>query len=195
MGYRKYSSITELLQKYYILNKDYIMIPNKTVQKESSGGRNKIDYYVTEECIKRVMINHSRCRNINIETNGIKINNLEIKYIEREITKEQSTVGFIKKALTHLNPIPQYYIKKNEKQCYSIDLYIEKYKIAIECDEDNHNNRDVNAEIEREKFVKNKLNCKFIRFNPDDKDFDITNVINQIIIEIENFKSSAIKQH
>jgi very-short-patch-repair endonuclease len=64
---------------------------------------------------------------------------------------------------------------------YFIDMYMPKYKIAIECDE---NHRDKEADKNRETDIIRKLDCKFIRFNPHEKDFNIFTVINQIFREI-----------
>jgi very-short-patch-repair endonuclease len=90
--------------------------------------------------------------------------------------KEQETVGQITRAFRHTNYKIQYKVDK-----YRIDLYFIDYKIAIECDEFNHKDRDRKYEIERETFIKKKLGCKFIRYNPDDEDFSVFDVINEII--------------
>jgi len=62
---------------------------------------------------------------------------------------------------------------------YRIDLYLKDIGVAIECDELEHRNKQFD-DIEREKYIKNKLKCEFIRFNPYDKDFNIGNIINAI---------------
>ena len=49
---------------------------------------------------------------------------------------------------------------------YKIDAYFPKYKLAIEVDEQGHNDRDIDYEIERQKAIENKLVCEFIRINP-----------------------------
>ena len=64
---------------------------------------------------------------------------------------------------------------------YRIDLYFTEYNIAIEVDELNHKDRDKMYEIKREKYIKEKLSCKFIRFNPDEKNFNIGEVISNIL--------------
>ena len=48
-----------------------------------------------------------------------------------------------------------------------IDLYFPKYKLAVECDENNHQNYEILGEKLRELYIKEKLKCSFIRFNPD----------------------------
>lgn len=63
---------------------------------------------------------------------------------------------------------------------YKIDLYFLEYKLAIECDENNHKNRDSAYEKLRQKQITQKLKCSWIRFNPDADDFDILDVIHDI---------------
>ena len=69
---------------------------------------------------------------------------------------------------------------------YRIDLYFPKHKLAIEVDKKGHTDRDKRKENEREKKIKEKLDCKFIRINPDGKDYyeyvkfgEINNHINE----------------
>ena len=73
---------------------------------------------------------------------------------------------------------------------YRIDLYFAEHKLAIEGDEYDHKNRDINYEIRRQKFIEDQLNCKFIRYNPDAKDFTIESVLNKIFQYIYQKHSS-----
>ena len=50
---------------------------------------------------------------------------------------------------------------------YGIDLYFHNYKLAVEIDEIDHQDRDISREIERQKALEKELGCKFIRINPD----------------------------
>ena len=54
-------------------------------------------------------------------------------------------------------------------------LTIKLQRIAIECDEHNQN------EVERQKAIEKELNCKFLRFNPDDSDFELANLQSDIL--------------
>ena len=56
---------------------------------------------------------------------------------------------------------------------YLIDFYFPKHKLAIEVDELGHKDRDQTKENKRQKDLKEYLDCKFIRINPDEKNFDI----------------------
>ena len=64
---------------------------------------------------------------------------------------------------------------------YRIDLYLPELKIAIECDEEGHAGRDVWDEEFRQKEIEEKLCCRFIRFNPDQSNFNVGTVINEIL--------------
>jgi very-short-patch-repair endonuclease len=69
---------------------------------------------------------------------------------------------------------------------YRIDLYFPDYNLAIECDENNHSDRDPAEERRRQQRITKKINCQWLRYNPDDKDFNIFQVINQIFTIIKS---------
>ena len=72
----------------------------------------------------------------------------------------------------------------------STSLHISK--IAIECDEHGHKRYHLEAEREREQFIKQQLRCTFVRYNPDAPGFNIGDVIQQIIKLIYHQHSKAI---
>ena len=52
-------------------------------------------------------------------------------------------------------------IMKTQQSCgpYRIDLYFPEYRLAVECDENNHDDRDPDYERKRARFIKrNKTN-------------------------------------
>ena len=61
-----------------------------------------------------------------------------------------------------------------------IDTCFPKYKLAIEVDEQGHNDRDIHYEIERQKAIEKKLGCEFIRINPAKENFHIFVAIGKI---------------
>ena len=69
---------------------------------------------------------------------------------------------------------------------YRIDLYFRIYKLAIECDEFDHRDRDIGYEVEPQKHSERLLNCTFVRFNPDAKDFCILEVMSKILVQIKS---------
>ena len=56
---------------------------------------------------------------------------------------------------------------------YRIDAYFLKYKLAIEVDEQGHNDRDIDYEIRRQKALEKELGCEFVRINPAKEGFNI----------------------
>ena len=68
---------------------------------------------------------------------------------------------------------------------YRIDLYFPGCKIAVECDEFGHCERDIEYEVKRQKYIEEKLGCKIIRHNPDAEGFNLFKVINQIFLVIQ----------
>ena len=67
---------------------------------------------------------------------------------------------------------------------YRIDLYFYEQKLAIEIDELDHNDRNTDYEIKRERETKNELNCVYIRTNSDAANLNINELNNQIFKHI-----------
>ncbi len=101
---------------------------------------------------------------------GISVSN------EIDLTKEQQTIRQIRKTFKHLRTIEQYKVGP-----YYIDLYFSDYRIAVECDEDGHRRYAQDVEYKRQNSIERTLNCTFVRYNPDSPNFNIGDVINQII--------------
>ena len=78
---------------------------------------------------------------------------------------------------------------------YRIDLYFIDYKIALECDELQHNvQKNIQTDSKREEVIKNKLNCEFIRFKPFEPDFNIFELIGKIHNRIVECIKSTINE-
>ena len=73
---------------------------------------------------------------------------------------------------------------------YRINAYFPKYKLATEIDEQGHNNRDIDFEIERQKAIKKKLGCEFIRINPPKENFNMFVEIGKI----QNYITKSTKK-
>lgn len=89
--------------------------------------------------------------------------------------KESNFIGSIQIALAWADSKTQ--VKMGD---YSVDLYFPKYKLVVECDENNHRDRDPTKEKERQTYITEKHSCKFYRFDPDKESFDIFVVIGEI---------------
>jgi hypothetical protein len=104
------------------------------------------------------------------------------------LTKEQQTLTSIANTFKTEKFEDQYKIGK-----YYLDLYFPDYKIVVECDENGHADRKPENERERMDFVNKKLNIddsNWIRFNPDEHDFDMSKVIGLIYIKISSIKEN-----
>ncbi len=80
--------------------------------------------------------------------------------------------------------------------CYYIDLYFPEYKILVEVDENGHKDRKPGDERQRMDIVNEILGIddnQWIRFNPDEHDFDITKVIGRIYRKIDEIKHKLSK--
>ena len=104
-------------------------------------------------------------------------------------TKGQTVINSIKDAFEGEDMQTQYSVLS-----YSIDLYFHKYKLAIEVDELGHADRNVNNEIERQRALERKLNCVFIRIDPDAPNFNIFREINKIHRYINKLTEQQTKQ-
>tara|TARA_B110000259_G_C14022343_1_gene403490 strand:- start:2722 stop:3321 length:600 start_codon:yes stop_codon:yes gene_type:complete len=142
-------------------------------KKKSTGGRPKIGMLITQECCDTVF-----CISLNSKRNldNYQYKTTSVKVLKHIPCKEHLTIGFISKALRVFQPKSQFWIFK-----YKIDLYFPVQRLAVECDEFGHKDRDIGNELERQKNIENELNCTFIRFNPDSQGFLIENIINKIL--------------
>ncbi len=157
------------LKKNYKENVHYIIETNKYNNTGKYGGHNKIDYLLTEEAFE-LLKNSFNLRNkyiVNVIDN--------VKQINLCMPIENQTIGFIENSYKGiLNIQRQFIIGK-----YRADLYFIDYKLIVECDEFNHTDRDEIKEKIREEYILS-LGNKIIRYNPNQKDFDLSNVLREI---------------
>ena len=59
-------------------------------------------------------------------------------------------------------------------------MHVPKYKLAIEADKLGYYRRDLKSEIKRQKRIKEKLGCKFVRIDPSRENFDIVDEFSRI---------------
>ena len=76
--------------------------------------------------------------------------------------KEHDIMKVIEK--TTLEPLRDTFERENIQTDYKflgyeINLYFPDYKLAVEIDEKDHQNRDISREIERQKALEKKLGC------------------------------------
>jgi very-short-patch-repair endonuclease len=170
---KKKDNLVHHLKKNYKENVHYI-IANSVIKnldkKEQRGGHNKIIYMLSEEAFE-LLKNSFNLRNryiVNLSDNVKCINSIGMCI-------ESQTIGFIENAYSGaLNVKRQYIFGK-----YRADLYFIDHKLVIECDENNHDDRDPTEEKVRENYI-TSLGNTIIRFNPNESEFDLSNVMRNI---------------
>ena len=95
--------------------------------------------------------------------------------------KEQDTLGQIMQASNGEDMIHRFSVGKCR-----IELYFPRYNLAIESDEFDHRDRDIEYEVGGQRHIEKLLNCTFVRFNPDAKDFCTLKVVNKIFVQIKS---------
>ena len=129
------------------------------------------DHFLSIDGVKKVVVGTRKPKAIELAKElGIDILSTKI------LSKETETLSYILTVFKGENMKEQYTVDG-----YRIDLYFPSHKLAIECDEFGHKDRDIGYEVTRQKYIETKLACTFIRYNPDAKDFDIFIVINSIM--------------
>ena len=76
---------------------------------------------------------------------------------------------------------------------YEIDIYFHDYKLAVEIDEYNHEDRDISSEVERQQALEKELGCKFIRINLDKDNFNDFKAINNFLGTSKNQIKNQLK--
>ena len=144
-------------------------------------GRPKQMIYLTKNCKHQFTIQWALSSRAEICTDE---NMTEIQYIKRYLPKETEILMFIKRSLESVYPcVTQYGVLG-----YRLDLYFPNQRLAIECDEHGHKDRDAFRDEERQTRIQNYLDCKFIRFNPDSADFCLSSLMSAILVELSGVK-------
>ena len=106
------------------------------------------------------------------------------------MTKKGSFSELLCLVTGYKNFLTQKELQTNMSSDMPNDLYFPEHKLAIEFDEHDHKDRDINYEIRRQKFLEDQLKCKYIRYNPNAKDFTIESVLSKIFQYIYQKHSS-----
>jgi very-short-patch-repair endonuclease len=176
----KKESLVRHLKKNYKENIHYNVVKNipPICRNPSGGGQNKILFMLTENVFELLK------NSFNLRNRYIVNLSETVKYINIGMCIENQTIGFIENAYhSILNVKRQYRIDK-----YRVDLYFIDYKLVVECDENDHIDRDCVSEQVREKFIKSFGN-KIIRYNPNAEAFDLSNVLKEINAVLFSLKS------
>ena len=106
------------------------------------------------------------------------------------LTKEQQTLSAIANAFKTEKIEDQFKIGN-----YYLDMLFPEYRIVVECDENGHADRKPYKERERMDYVNKEFDIDdsyWIRYNPDEYDFDISRVIGRIYNKINEIKDRDV---
>lgn len=148
------------------------------ISKKTNGG-NQTATYITYDGLIKILLKSRKPKSIDM-SNLIGLNRKTQYYVSIE-------TDIIKCILTTFdgnNMKTQYNIGD-----YYIDLYFPEYLLAIECDELHHNNckNKIQDDI-RALQINNTLGCRFIRFNPYEKSFNLFVLLNDIHKHLFEYK-------
>ena len=164
-------NVSEMVRGANIKENERNIFPNKT-----RGGKQK-QIFVTRLGLKKVLASSKKPNAAQLsESLGLGM------CIYTRV--EASHIGNIRKAFKDILSMDEYGVGK-----YNVDLYFPSLNLVIECDQKNHNDYNKQTEKERENYIKDKLGCTFIRFNPDEPGFMIGDVIYKISKFIQTHKS------
>ena len=172
---RAHSSPENIIQKYQMIG-----LVSETKPVHWPNDSQKYHIYINEEGMCELLVGSQQSLAKELaEYMGNKI----IGY--NYVCKEAGTIYTIQKVFEGISMKRQFSIASCR-----IDLYFPEHKLAIKCDEHDHEDRDIDYEIRRQAFSKDQLNCKFIRYNPDAKDFTIESILNKIFQYVYQKRSS-----
>ena len=107
------------------------------------------------------------------------------------LTKEQQTLSAIANTFKTEKIEDQFKVGN-----YYLDMYLPEYKIVVECDENGHSDRKPCDERERMDYINKEFDIDdtyWIRYNPDEYDFDISKVTGRIYNKINLIKKEIVK--
>jgi very-short-patch-repair endonuclease len=133
------------------------------------GGHNRIHMLLTEDAYNLVKNTY------NLKNRYIKKINENCGHVNVVMCIETQTIGFIENSFSEALRLT----RQKRFGTYYIDLYFEDYNLAIECDENDHKGRDITYERTREQYLLEQ-NITILRYNPNDKNFDLSNVLRKI---------------
>lgn len=161
-------NVTNFLKKNFKEEIHFIQKPI-SYNAKIKGGQNRINFLLTEETF--ILVKNT----YNLKNRYIKKINENCGQVNITMAIEAQTIGFIENSFLSALKL------KRQKHIgpYYIDLYFEDYNLAVECDEFDHIDRNPFYERTREEYLMHQ-NITILRYNPNDKNFDLSDVIQRI---------------
>lgn len=131
----------------------------------------------------------SNTRKIDLQTKRELYMFLTKEEFNEKVTISCEEVEFISKLIDSLKPLGLQIFKKQYKVFdYKIDLYLPELNIAIEYDENSHQNYTYEQQEGRQKKIEDKLGCKFIRVSDNNNLFYNIGLVIKTIYEMDHNK-------
>lgn len=168
---RKHKNVLRDLDKI-LINSNLNDLIQESYYHVNGQKRRYKEYLLTRDGLKLYL---SKCQNITQEQyQALGIDDIDVVFSH---TRFETSFGkMLIEALKEINLdiIPQYNVDG-----YRIDFYIPKLNIAVEYDEEQHFSKtNIKKDLDRQKYIENKIGAKFIRC--DYRDSDIKNVMKVI---------------
>jgi very-short-patch-repair endonuclease len=162
--------IVHHLKKNYKEHYHYIIDNNNgSISSDSRGGQNKITYMLTDYTFELIKNSY------NMRNRYIADISDNIKCVNISMSIETQTIGFIANSFCDVVVCK----RQHAFAQYKVDLYFPEQNLVIECDENNHDDRDIHEEKTREEYILS-LGKTMIRFNPNHNKFDLSFVLREI---------------
>ena len=142
------------MQIYRLLHYNIFQILENKDKNYKTGKNQPRRRFLNENFAKQIIIDCRTTSAVNFRTR------LGFNQHDSIMTQEQSILSKIVTMFAVEEIILQHNVLG-----YRIDAYFFKHKLAIEVDEQGHNDRDIDYGIRRQKAIENELGFEFIRIN------------------------------
>lgn len=168
LGYANYQkAVCQGIPKEYIVQGSAIGVQGN---KNDTASR-----YTTTEGVASLVYNSRLPESIDIARQlGIP---LSLKF--KKHFHEMDTLDTIMKVFRGEKMLRQYWVRIGSAQ-RRMDLYFPQYNIALECDENDHKDRDPIDEANRTSFINITVEPHWVRYNPSPDSFDIIRVLGEV---------------
>lgn len=146
----------------------------RTIKCKTKGGP-QICAFLTADGVRRLLCASRKDVRVFEKEFGLKI------HANHYICIESASIDFIWRLFDGKPMVKQFLCRP-----YRIDLYFPQHRVAVECDETAaHGKSRISDDAARQRFIEGSLDCVFIRFRPQEKNFCLATVCNSILRALE----------